>query len=233
MSLTETIHMDQLLPREAEILKASPEECTAVLAASGGGLSIPQIKTSSLRYLIGDVEVLEDQCAAMMFRCFVPGKEEERLFFRFGLLPRFRTRICLDLSLLDNRTIYTRRTPGLLKLVVHGQRTERSQVSSFELGVKSTFHDVKVRLENFYLSDQEPEEYPTPDRKLVDEFGQWKDGAWPGKIQNLEELKKSMDKNLGPASYPCPSWNRWGGDSGRKLKEGTGFFSTCKTPDGR
>lgn len=47
----------------------------------------------------------EDHCAAMMFRCFVPSNQEERLFFRFGLLPRFKTRICLDLSLLDNRTI--------------------------------------------------------------------------------------------------------------------------------
>ena len=108
------------------------------------------------------MEVLEDHCAAMMFRCFVPGKQEERLFFRFGLLPRFKTRICLDLSLLDNRTIYTHRTPGLLKLVVHGQRTERSQVDRFELGIKGTFHNVKVRMEHFYLSDTEPETYPTP-----------------------------------------------------------------------
>lgn len=88
-------------------------------------------------------------------------------------------------------------------------------------------------MENFYLSDAEPETYPTPDRKLVDEFGQWKNLSWPGKITSLDELRKTMDQNLGPAAYPFPSWNRWGGDSNRKLKNETGFFSTFKTPDGR
>lgn len=224
MSLIEKICLDQIIPRDAVVQEQAPGGCTVVLGASGGGVTLPQINNSSLRYLIGDVEVLEDHCAAMMFRCFVPGKQEERMFFRFGLLPRFKTRICLDLSLLDNRTIYPHRTPGLLKLVVHGQRTERSQVERFELGVKSTFHNVKVRMEHFYLSDTEPETYPTPDRKLVDEFGQWKDRSWPGKISDSEELRRIMDRNLGPAAYPFPSRNRWGGDSDRRLKDGTGFF---------
>ena len=113
------------------------------------------------------------------------------MFFRFGLLPRFKTRICLDLSLLDNRTIYTHRTPGLLKLVVHGQRTERSQVERFELGVKSTFHNVKVRMEHFYLSDTEPETYPTPDRKLVDEFDSGKTVPGPEKFPILKNSGES------------------------------------------
>lgn len=233
MSLIETIDLNQLFPRDASILTQTPQSCTVRLGFAGGGVSFPQIRHSSLRYLIGDVEVLEDHCAAMMFRCFVPEEQNERLFFRFGLLPRFRTRICLDLELLDNHTIYTNRRPGLLKLVVHGQRTDRSQVERFELGIKSTFHDVTIRLEDFYLSESEPEEYPVPGRKLVDAFGQWNDTTWPGKISDPEELRRRMEANLWPAAYPFPSWNRWGGDSSRKLKEGTGFFSTCKTSDGR
>ena len=48
-------------------------------------------------------------------------------------------------------------------------------------------------MEHFYLSDTEPETYPTPDRKLVDEFGQWKDCSWPGKISDSEELRRVMD----------------------------------------
>lgn len=233
MSSFVSVSLNHLAVRDAKILSEASDSCTVLLGAAGGGVVLPQVKDSSLRYLIGDVEVLEDHCAAMMFRCFVPGDPKERIFFRFGLLPRFKTRICLDLSLLDNHAIYTNRRPGLLKLVVHGQRTERRRADRFELGIKSTFHDVKIRLENFYLSDEEPAEYPTPDRKLVDAFGQWKDGSWPGKIPDLEKLKERMDQNLGPAEYPFSSWNRWGGDSQRKLKDGTGFFSTCKTPDGR
>lgn len=38
-------------------------------------------------------------------------------------------RVCLELKLLDNSTLYTNRTPGLLKLVCHGQRMERGEGS--------------------------------------------------------------------------------------------------------
>lgn len=220
------------VPRDAIIIAAEADHCEVLLGAGGGGITLPQIKGCNRRYVVGDVEVLEDHSVAMMFRCFLPGADKERIFFRFGLLPRFRTRICLDLTLLDNRTIYTNRTPGTLKLVVHGQRTEIDEVDRFELGMEDAFHDVRVRLDNFYLTDELPD-FPLPQVKLVDEFGQWKGRDWPGKIHSMVQLKASLRANEGPAEYPFPRWNRWGGDSGRKLKEGTGFFSTCKTADGR
>ena len=119
---TMKIDLGQVQARDAEILEAAEESCTVLLGAGGGGITLPQVKGTKERYLVGDVEVLEDHSVAMMFRCFLPGEEKERLFMRFGILPRFRTRICLDLDLLDNRTIFTNRTPGTLKLVVHGQR---------------------------------------------------------------------------------------------------------------
>lgn len=219
--------------RNAELLEVQEDSCTVVLGAQGGGICLPQIKGAGERYVIGDMEVLEDHSVAMMFRCFLPGVEKERIYMRFGILPHFKTRICLDLDLLDNRTIFTNRTPGTLKLVVHGQRTEREEVERFELGMDKNFQDVKIHFENFYLTDTLPEEFPIPDKKLVDEFGQWKDKEWPGKIHSLEELKENYERQLGEASYPFPEWNAWGGDSGRKLKEGTGFFSTFKSQDGR
>ena len=103
--------------RDAEILSTDGDSCTVLLGAGGGGISLPQIKGTKERYLTGDVEVLEEHSTAMMFRCFLPGQEKENLFMRFGILPQFKTRICLDLDLLDNRTIFTNRTPGTLKLV--------------------------------------------------------------------------------------------------------------------
>ena len=122
---TMKIDLGQVQARDAEILEAAEEGCTVLLGAGGGGITLPQVKGTKERYLVGDVEVLEDHSVAMMFRCFLPGEEKERLFMRFGILPRFRTRICLDLDLLDNRTIFTNRTPGTLKLVVHGHRIRR------------------------------------------------------------------------------------------------------------
>ncbi|QGG55910.1 hypothetical protein GE073_10210 [Paenibacillus sp. B01] len=219
--------------REAEMAACSPDGCEVVLGADGGGITIEQVKEAGKRYLVGDIEVLEDHSVAMMFRCFLPGEDQERIFMRFGLLPRFKTRICLDLHLLDNRTIFTNRTPGTLKLVVHGQRTELSSVERFELGMEKAFHDVRVRFEHFHLTDQMPTDFPLPRTKLVDEFGQWKGKDWPGKIHSLAELKERLEANEGPAEYPFPEWNEWGGDRTRQLKEGNGYFSTFKSEDGR
>lgn len=227
------IDLREAVARQASILEADEAGCTVLLGAKGGGISFPQLVNTKERYVVGDVEVLEEHSVAMAFRCYLPGEEEERLGMRFGLLPRYKTRICLDLDLLDNRTIFTNRTPGTLKLVIHGQRTERDQVERFELGIEKTFHDVKIRLENFQLTDEFPKEFPMPSKKLVDAFGQWKEKEWPGKIHSLEELKEKLHALEKEMDYPFPEWNRWGGDASRKLCEGTGFFATKKTEDGR
>ncbi|MBB6734662.1 beta-galactosidase [Cohnella zeiphila] len=219
--------------RDAVFLYRSADRCEVALGAEGGGISLHEVKHSGKRFIVGDVEVLEEHSAAMMFRCFLPGAVKERIFMRFGLLPKFKTRICLDLHWLDNSTIFTNRTPGTLKLVIHGQRTDIREVDRFELGIERAFHDVKLRFENFYLTDEKPEDFPLPQRKMVDEFGQWKEKEWPGKIHSMKELSAALQAHEGAAEYPFPEWNRWGGDAGRKLKEGTGFFSTFKSEDGR
>ena len=220
-------------PREALLSPVKQSECDVRLGAQGGGITLSEVKNSDKRYIVGDIEVLEDHSVAMMFRVYLPGEKKERICFRFGLLPQFKTRICLDLSWLDNHTIFTNRTPGTLKLVIHGLRTDRNQVDRFELGIEKTFHDVKIHLENFYLTNELPQEFPIPDKKLVDEFGQWKLKDWPGKINSLNDLKTSLKASEGSASYPFPEYNQYGGDSLRKLRQGTGFFSTLKTGDGR
>jgi len=219
--------------RDGEISYCTNDKIEIKLYAKGGGLVIPQINTSSHRYVIGDVIVKEEHSVAMMFRCFLPNQTHENIFFRFGLLPKFKTRICLDLNLLDCSTIFTNRTPGTLKLVVHGQRTNRNEVERFELGIEKTFHDVTLSFENFYLSDEMPEEFPIPDIKLVDEFGQWKRKDWPSKIYSFSQLKDALQKHEGDANYPFVNWNKWGGDKTRKLTEGTGFFRTYKDSAGR
>ncbi|WP_128083699.1 beta-galactosidase [Paenibacillus sp. DMB5] len=117
--------------------------------------------------------------------------------------------------------------------MVHGQRTRIEEADRFELGMERSFHEVRVRLENFFLTDDKPEEFPVPGKKLVDEFGQWKGKEWPGKIQSLDELAKKLKVIEGEARYPFAEWNRWGGDSARKLTEGTGYFATFKSEDGR
>lgn len=210
-----------------------PDFCEVTIGKTSGGITLAEAKGTGKRYITGFIEVLEDHSTAMTLRCYAKGEEKDRIRIRFGLLPRFKTKVCFDLKWLDNGSIYTNRTPGTLKLVIHGQRTNVGDVDRFVLGMEKAFHDVRVRFENFMLTDEYPLNFPIPDVKLVDEFGQWKNKDWPGKIHTFAELKEALKENEGEAKYPFPEWNKWGGDGTRKLKKGTGFFSTVKTPDGR
>ncbi|MDR2748068.1 MAG: hypothetical protein LBB77_11560 [Treponema sp.] len=228
-----SIDLTKSAAREALISSCSPGKMDVTFAGSGGGISLKGAEKTKLRYITGFVEVQEEHSVAMMVRFFLPGAKTERIAIRFGLLPRLKTRVCFDLAWLDNGSIFTNRTPGTLKLVIHGLRTDINDVERVELGIEKTFHEVRVRLEDFCLCAEKPADFPLPDVKLVDEFGQWKAKDWPGKVHNFEELKAVFKAGEGEASYPFPEWNSWGGDSKRKLKDGTGFFSTVKTKDGR
>jgi len=219
--------------REAKIGACTPESMEVLFGGSGGGITLPGAEKTNRRYIAGYIEVMETHSVAMMVRFFLPDDREEHMSVRFGLLPGLKTLVCFDLNWLDNGSIFTNRTPGTLKLVIHGLRTDIQDVERVELGIEETFHDVRVRLEGFHLTDQRPADFPLPGKKLVDEFGQWKSGDWPGKIHSPEEMRTSMESNEGPAEYPFPQWDKWGGDGTRKLREGSGFFSTHKTPDGR
>ena len=90
MSLIEKICLDQIIPRDAVVQEQAPGGCTVVLGASGGGVTLPQINNSSLRYLIGDVEVLEDHCAAMMFRCLSRGNRRSGCSSVLACCPALR-----------------------------------------------------------------------------------------------------------------------------------------------
>jgi len=226
------IDLTRSIPRDAEFLSRDARSADTLLH-SAGGFTLSGAEKTDKRYIVGMMEVLEDHSVAMMVRFFLPGAQKERLSIRFGLLPRVKTKVCFDLQWLDNGSIFTNRTPGTLKLVIHGLRTDIREVDRVELGIEEVFHSVRVRFEEFCLTDEKPSVFPLPDVKLVDEFGQWKKADWPGKVHNREELMAVMRKNEGDAGYPFAEWNLWGGDSSRRLRAGTGFFTACKTEDGR
>ena len=228
----EKINLALSKARDAKILDAAPEKLTAVFGKDGGGVTLEGVVGTKHRYVVGDLKILEDHCIPLLLRIYAKGEEEERFIYRFGILPGVKIRVCFDLDLMDMRTIFTTRRPGLLKIVCHGHRILMDEVDRFELGMAEVFHDCKVELSDFYMDDQEPAEFPVPDEKLVDEFGQWKKKEWPGKVHSFEELKEVVKANEGPLEYPTSRWDKWGGCLDHKLGEGTGFFTTKKV-DGR
>jgi hypothetical protein len=66
------------------------------------------------------------------------------------------------------------------------------------------------------LADQKP---------LVDAFGQWIDGKWPGKVKSLEQLEKNWSAEALSFSENEFGWSLYGGFTNQQLKA-TGFFRT-------
>lgn len=90
---------------------------------------------------------------------------------------------------------------------------------------------------------QHPQEIPQQFFPFVDEFGQWKHDAWPGKINVRDDLVLAYEKEKQSLeSSPRPSsWNRYGGWNDGPAFRATGNFYAEKTngrwclvdPDGR
>ena len=204
----------------------------AIFGKDGGKIQLICPADLAYRYLVVDTTVEAEHSVALELNFFNPGADEFKLGYRFGLLPGLKTRVCIDLALIDSRTIFTPRTPGTLKMVVHGNRMEPDEVDKIEFGIHPCVDDVTLLLEDAYLSDEMPAEFPIPEGKYVDEFGQWTGRDWPGKIHTEEELRESL-LALRQNGKPLATRTKWGGEAARKLCEGKGFFKTLKTPDGR
>jgi hypothetical protein len=92
-----------------------------------------------------------------------------------------------------------------------------------------SYHEVRLVFSDIRLVDERPAEYPVPDEKLIDEFGQYKKAEWPGKTKDFADLKAKLEKAATLSdSFPRSDWSVWGGWKNKKLKNGTGFFSSFK-----
>lgn len=102
--------------------------------------------------------------------------------------------VCLDLDWLDAGELFPEAMPGTLKIVCHGRRVERNEVSRFVLSSLPMFHDVKIRIDDMRLTDEYPAFAELPDSRLVDEFGQNKRKTWGNKVEDLNDLKEKLQK---------------------------------------
>ena len=203
------------------------------LPAGGGGFLVNEIAKEPQRYLNLTITVLEEHSMAFELRAYGAREENPRVIIRFGLMPQYRTNICLDLNWLDGHVLFPGHLPGELKVVCHGSRIERREIVRAEIVNVETYHDVKVRFENVELSDLPRAAAPTPAIKLVDEMGQYIPKQWNGKMPNVATMVNEIRAQSAlPNAYPFAAWTAWGGHAGMKLAEGTGYFSKTKK-DGR
>ena len=203
------------------------------LPKAGGGFLVNEIAQTTERYLNLTITVQEEHSMAFELRAYGAADEKARVVVRFGLMPRYRTNVCLDLNWLDGHILFPGHIPGALKVVCHGSRIERKEIVRAELVSCETYHDINVLFENVELSDIPCPCSEPPAEKLVDEMGQYIPKQWTGKMPDVNTMVEAIKAQSAlPDAYPFDHWNVWSGHAGMKLAEGTGFFSKIKQ-DGR
>lgn len=198
------------------------------LTKEGGGLLLPELQDTALRYLVFDLEALHDHSQAFELRLFA-GEDKPRFVFRFGVMPCFPARVCVDLQWLDGHILFPGHPPGMLKTVCHGSRIAREEITRAELVNCACHHDVHIRLQGIRMMDSRPAGLPLPARKVIDEMGQYKGREWTGKTGNLDRMRAGLQLSAAlPDRWPFADWNKYGGYTSMRLKAGTGFFSRIK-----
>ncbi|MBR6570714.1 MAG: beta-galactosidase [Clostridia bacterium] len=209
------------------------KEDALLLPAAGGGFSVNEIACARERYLNLTMTVLEEHSMAFELRAYGEGDVKPRVLVRFGLMPRYRTNICLDLNWLDGHILFPGHIPGELKVVCHGSRIERSEIVRAEIISCEAYHDICVRFEDVELSDEPRQAAEAPAEKLVDEMGQYIPKQWTGKMPDTDTMVNAIREQAAlPNAYPFANWTQWGGNGEMHFAEGTGYFSKIKK-DGR
>ncbi len=212
------------------LLESSQNEYIFQFSKEGTGFGLPWLINCTEHLLTFNVTVLEEHSLSLNLLVYVHDEKEPAFTVRFGLLPMVETTVCIDLDWMDAKELFPEAVSGGLKIVCHGRRVCREEISKIILSSMPVFHNVKLRFRNITLTDQYPENPLLPDIKLVDCFGQskWKD--WDGKTKNIEELRKVLleQKGEGDPGYPFEEWSAYGGWKKKKLREGSGYFSKYK-----
>ncbi len=202
-----------------------------LLPAEGGGFLIPELASCGERYLNFTLCVEEDHSMAFELRVY-NRMMEKKVTVRFGVMPRFRTNISLDLNWLDGHILYPGHLPGELKTVCHGSRIERSEIGKAEIVSIPCFHETRVQLENVELNELPLEADLPSDLPLIDAIGQYIPKEWEGKTHSIEEMVERLrNERASEEKWAHSGRTQWGGFREMRISEPTGFFHTVRTPE--
>ncbi|MFV0399638.1 MAG: hypothetical protein ACK5LX_03340 [Oscillospiraceae bacterium] len=210
-------------------------ETTLLLPAAGGGLRMDELIGAKERYVVFSLEALTTHSVNLQFLLYSKeAKEGPQAFdIRFGIMPGVKALLCFDLHWLDAHILFPETTPGEMKVVCHGGRVPPEETDRIVFESCPCYEDVRLIISDIALTDEKPADFPLPDLKLIDKFGQYKKKEWPEKITDEPMLKERLNAALRlPDDFTLSGWDEYGGWAEKKLREGTGFFTKAKV-DGR
>ena len=221
----------------AHFISEDNQDITYRLPKEKGGILIPELVGCKEQYFTFFAESLTDHSVALKLCFYTTNPDEPSFFITFGLLPQVRALICMDMEWIKGERVFPERNPGQIKLVCLGEHINAADVTKVTIENSPCFTEIDLVISEPCLTDERPSEFPIPDVKLIDKFGQYKLKEWSNKIKDEETLKKRIlalaGKEGSEAVFPFPDWNeRYGSYKKMKLTEGTGYFSKIKQ-DGR
>lgn len=155
-----------------------------------------------------------------------------RLGVKIGALPGLKTNIVFPLSHLDGQEIFLKRFSRQLRGTVSGHRIRKEEIDLFSLSVDPflapQFQPV-IQIKRIYFSDKLPVPLETPEKPIVDKFGQWTWKEFKGKVKNEQDLVTrltKLEKIAAQAKFP-DDWSKYGGWLKKKF-DANGYFQVKK-----
>ena len=198
-----------------------------------------EIRLSDYKWLCMDLEVLEPHSMCFQLSFYEdrqPEKKGEEPAMRiiFGLLPGVRTVVPFDFRILDSQVIFPERTPGRLKMSIFGKPVRLSDVKEIRLQTAPGFETFRFLAAECFLSEEFPS-YELPQKRLIDELGQWTGKEWTGKVKDRQACTRILQELLARAeeaekeeakrgsAFAIPDWDAYGGWKKKKFRK-TGWF---------
>ena len=178
-------------------------------AKEGAGICTPWLMDGKERYFTLMLKAQETHSVALNLLLY--GKEsgdQPVMTVRFGILPQVETMVYFDMEWLDGHVLFPESIPGELKIVCHGSRISRNEITRAELKTLPAFHDLSIWMSELAMCDELSEEFRLPEGKLVDALGQNKTKEWPGKTRNLDDLKEILQEQM--KTEPKDGYPFWG-----------------------
>ena len=198
-----------------------------------GGINLPDLVGCKHRYFNFYAQSMTDHSVCMKLCFYTTDGEDPCFYIHLGLLPKIRALVCVDMEWVKGAKVFPERNPGQVKIVCLGEHIHADNVKRVTLENSDCFTEIDFQISEPVLTNDYPAEFPIPDVKLIDKFGQYKLKDWPNKIKDEEMLKTRLTKLAGEkgkeATFPFADWNTGTGSYKKlKLTEGSGFFATTK-----
>jgi hypothetical protein len=208
------------------------------LTAPKDGLNISiwdrerKLSWNSNQYLIIVLESKEDHTLTFNVDFYKNGQSKEyALRITFSILPHITSTVPIDLELLNSQTLIVPRTKGRLRMMVYGKPLLREEITGIKLTTLKCFKEQKISVKQLYLTNDIPQ-LSLPEKKLMDEMGQWMMKGWDSKLYSTEECSdmlrhKLIQAEVQETTYEEGEWDVYGGWK-KKQFDKTGWFHTVR-----